>query len=117
MLAVELLVASQGIDFRAPLRPGRGVAAVHAAVRESVATLTEDRPLHRDMEVCAALLHDGHRGSRGPVRRRRALLNGGASPSREARSNPGGGPSSGGRRRQRGRRGNCSAPRTGLRSP
>src|SRR5205814_8979310 len=33
ILAIELMCATQGIDFRAPLRPGRGVARAHAALR------------------------------------------------------------------------------------
>ncbi|RPH66978.1 MAG: histidine ammonia-lyase, partial [Myxococcaceae bacterium] len=35
-LAVEVLVAAQALDFRKPLRAGRGVAAAHAAVRQVV---------------------------------------------------------------------------------
>lgn len=59
VLAIEALVAAQGLDLRAPLRPGVGVAAAHAAVREVVPTLTEDRPLHVDIEACVELLRSG----------------------------------------------------------
>ncbi|HZX41793.1 MAG TPA: histidine ammonia-lyase [Myxococcaceae bacterium] len=58
-LAVEVLVAAQALDFRRPLRPGRGVAAAHAAVREVVPTLEEDREIHRDIEAVSALIDSG----------------------------------------------------------
>jgi histidine ammonia-lyase len=44
VLALELLTAAQGLEFLAPLRPGRGVAAAHAAVRAVVPPLVQDRP-------------------------------------------------------------------------
>src|SRR5918992_1623066 len=43
VLAIEAVCAAQGIDFRAPLRPGEGVAAAHAAVRARVTPLDTDR--------------------------------------------------------------------------
>ncbi|MBM3980405.1 MAG: histidine ammonia-lyase [Planctomycetes bacterium] len=33
VLAIELLTAAQALDYRAPLRPGRGVEAAHRAIR------------------------------------------------------------------------------------
>lgn len=59
VLAIEAMVASQGLDLRAPLTPARGVAAAHRAVRERIPRLVEDRPLYRDIEACAALIADG----------------------------------------------------------
>jgi histidine ammonia-lyase len=56
VLAIEAMVASQGLDFRKPLLGGVGVRAAHARLRESVATLAEDRPLYVDMEACAKLI-------------------------------------------------------------
>jgi histidine ammonia-lyase len=58
-LAVEVLVAAQALDFRKPLRAGRGVAAAHAAVREVVPTMEEDREIHRDIEAVSALIDSG----------------------------------------------------------
>ena len=58
-LAVEVLVAAQALDFRKPLRPGRGVAAAHAAVRAVVPTMEEDREIHRDIEAVSALIDSG----------------------------------------------------------
>jgi histidine ammonia-lyase len=58
-LSIELLVACAGIDQRAPLRPSRGVGAAHAAVRAEIAPLTEDRPLHGDIEAVRRLIESG----------------------------------------------------------
>lgn len=60
VLAVELLCAAQGVDQRAPLRPGVGTAEVHRAVRSVVATLTDDRPIGVDIEAIARLIVAGH---------------------------------------------------------
>ena len=37
VLAIELMCAAQGLDYRAPLRAGRGARRGHALVRELVA--------------------------------------------------------------------------------
>jgi|KBSMisStaDraftv2_1062788.scaffolds.fasta_scaffold11785_4 histidine ammonia-lyase len=58
-LAVEVLVAAQALDFRKPLRAGRGVAAAHAAVRQVVPSMEEDREIHRDIEAVSALIDSG----------------------------------------------------------
>jgi len=58
-LAVEVLVAAQALDFRRPLRAGRGVAAAHAAVRQVVPSMEEDREIHRDIEAVSALIDSG----------------------------------------------------------
>ncbi|HEY4015960.1 MAG TPA: histidine ammonia-lyase [Polyangiaceae bacterium] len=58
-LAIEILTAAAGLDQRAPLRPSRGVSAVHGAVRSGVAPLTEDRPLYRDIARVAESIENG----------------------------------------------------------
>ncbi len=58
-LAIEMLVAAQALDLRRPLRPGRGVAAAHARVREVVPHLEDDRELHRDIEAVCRLVDEG----------------------------------------------------------
>ncbi|MCW5591363.1 MAG: histidine ammonia-lyase [Burkholderiales bacterium] len=55
-LAVELLAAAEGLEFRRPLRPGRGVERGYDAVRALVPEVTEDRPLGPDIERLAANL-------------------------------------------------------------
>jgi histidine ammonia-lyase len=59
VVAIELICAAQGLDFRMPLRPGRGVAAAYEAVRELVPTLAADRPPSPDIEALAKALRDG----------------------------------------------------------
>lgn len=69
VLAIELMCAAQGIDYRAPLRPGAGVARAHALVREVVTSLDQDRVLSPDIEALAHAIaggrFDGLAGSRG----------------------------------------------------
>jgi histidine ammonia-lyase len=59
VLAIELMCGAQGIDYRAPLKPGRGVVRAHAVVRERVAPLREDRVLSGDIAAVAALIASG----------------------------------------------------------
>src|SRR5213083_1834690 len=54
IVAIELLAGAQGLEYLKPLRPGRGVARMHAAVRREVAALDGDRPLTADIERIAS---------------------------------------------------------------
>jgi histidine ammonia-lyase len=58
-LAIELLAGAQGVEFLAPLEPGRGVAAAHAFVRSLSPRVTEDRPLGGEIEAVAGAIRDG----------------------------------------------------------
>lgn len=58
VLAIEAVVAAQGIDLRG-LEAGRGVAKAHAAVRAAVAPLGDDRILAPDFEVALGLVESG----------------------------------------------------------
>jgi histidine ammonia-lyase len=58
VLAIELMCAAQGIDYRAPLQPGRGVARAHARVRRLVPALERDRMLAPDIERLAQAIAD-----------------------------------------------------------
>ena len=53
LLAIELLCAAQGLEYRLPLTPARRVGEAFAAVREIVKPLAEDRVLSGDMEALA----------------------------------------------------------------
>jgi histidine ammonia-lyase len=59
VLAAEALCAARGLDLRAPLRPGRGVAAAHTAVRGVVPPLDGDRPLAPDLAALTAAVREG----------------------------------------------------------
>jgi len=51
MLAIELLCAAQGLDYRQPLQPARRVGEAHAAIRSLIRPLQEDRVLAPDIEA------------------------------------------------------------------
>ena len=59
VLAIEAMVAAQGLDHRMPLEAGVGVRAAHRALREEVPTLEGDRPLHKDIARCSDLIDRG----------------------------------------------------------
>ncbi|MCG9714029.1 histidine ammonia-lyase [Shewanella insulae] len=56
VLAVELLAAAQGLDFRAPLQPATAVAKAKAELREVVAYYDKDRFFGPDIEAATDLL-------------------------------------------------------------
>jgi len=59
VIAIELLCAAQGLDMRAPLRPGVGAAEGLAIVRAVVPTLAADRPPAHDIEALASAVRAG----------------------------------------------------------
>lgn len=59
VLAIEILCATQGVEYRAPLRPAPGTAQAMAKVRSLVPSLTEDRPLTDEIESVAGLIDSG----------------------------------------------------------
>ena len=59
ILAIELMCAAQGLDFRAPLKPGRGLTGPHAAVRALVPPLAQDRVLSGDISALSAAIGNG----------------------------------------------------------
>jgi histidine ammonia-lyase len=59
ILAIELMCGAQGIDYRAPLRPGVGVARTHGRVRALVAPLEQDRVLSDDIARLADAIAAG----------------------------------------------------------
>ena len=60
VVAIEILCAAQGIDLHRPLRSGDCVERLHAAVRERVPPLDEDRPQTPDIEAVTELLASGN---------------------------------------------------------
>src|ERR1022692_3390064 len=54
VVAIELMCAAQGVEFRNPLRPSREIERAHAAVRAIVLHLDKDRTLAPDMNALAA---------------------------------------------------------------
>jgi len=59
VLAIELLVAAQAIDFRAPARPGLGPHVAHQLIRSRVPHMDVDRELHKDVTAVVGLIDSG----------------------------------------------------------
>ena len=58
IVAIELLAAAQGIDFRRPLRSSGKLEAAHAILREQVAFYDHDRHFAPDIEAARDVLED-----------------------------------------------------------
>lgn len=59
ILAIELLCAAQGIEFRAPLKTSKTLLKIIATLRSSVPTLEEDRFIACDIDAAAKLVSEG----------------------------------------------------------
>ena len=59
VLAVEFLTAAQALDFRSPMKPGRGVQMAHELLREQIGHAHKDYEVRNDLETCADILRRG----------------------------------------------------------
>lgn len=59
VIAIEMLLASQGIDFLKPLKCGIGTGAAYNTIRKEIPTLKRDRILKNDLDRIIALLQSG----------------------------------------------------------
>lgn len=59
VLAIELLSAAQGIDFRAPLRPGLGTQAAYKAFRAQIGFVERDLYMHPLLARSLELVESG----------------------------------------------------------
>jgi histidine ammonia-lyase len=59
VIAIELLMAAQGCDFRAPLTSSVPLEAVRMMLRERVPMLEDDRYMYPDMQQAIALVTSG----------------------------------------------------------
>jgi len=56
--AIELITGAEGLEYRKPLAPGRGVKAAYEIVRKHVSPLEADRSMSRDIQsVVEAMRH------------------------------------------------------------
>jgi histidine ammonia-lyase len=67
VLAIELMCAAQGLEYRVPLKAGRGAARGLALVREIVPALDADRVLSGDITRLAEAIAGGHFASASGV--------------------------------------------------
>jgi histidine ammonia-lyase len=56
VLAIELFTAAQALDFRRPLRPGRGVEIAQEFVRAQIPHQEADQLLSEDLRRCLELV-------------------------------------------------------------
>lgn len=59
VLAIELLAAAQGLEFRKPLRPGAGVQEAYERMRKIVPMLEADRSMSAEIELVAGEIRLG----------------------------------------------------------
>ncbi len=57
--AIELIAAAEGLEYRAPLKPGRGVRQAHEIIRKYVARLTSDRAMSKEIQAVADAVRNG----------------------------------------------------------
>ena len=58
IVAIELLAAGQGIDFRRPLRSSEALEVAYTVLREQVAFYDHDRHFAPDIEAAKEVLDD-----------------------------------------------------------
>ncbi len=58
IVAIELLAAAEGIDFRAPLATSAPLAAAHALIRGEIRPRKEDREFSRDIAAASRLIDE-----------------------------------------------------------
>jgi len=59
VLGIELLNATQAMEFRKPLAPGKGCQAAYDCIREHCEPLVEDKPLYKDINTMTRLVKEG----------------------------------------------------------
>src|SRR5436190_17506843 len=65
IMAIELITAAEGLEYRAPLQPGRGVKQAYNIVRAHVPRLTADRAMSNEIQEIAAAIRNGEFDSAG----------------------------------------------------
>ena len=56
---LELIAAAQGLEYRAPLQPGKGVKRAYESVRQRVAPLLNDRSMSAEIESIVKSIQSG----------------------------------------------------------
>jgi histidine ammonia-lyase len=59
VVAIQLMAAAQALDFKRPLKAGKGNEAAHSVIRSKLEKLIDDRPLYPDIEIVTSLVRDG----------------------------------------------------------
>jgi histidine ammonia-lyase len=59
VVAIELMAGAQAVEFRKPLKLGRGTAVAYEVIRQHVPRLEEDRPVQYDINSLAEVIRSG----------------------------------------------------------
>jgi len=59
VVAIELMAGAQALEFRKPLKPGKGTRAAYDVIRKHVAKMEEDRPVQYDINNLTEVVKSG----------------------------------------------------------
>jgi histidine ammonia-lyase len=59
IIAIEMMAAAEGVDFRSPLKTSADLQKAHALIRSKAAPRLEDREFATDIEAVAGLIESG----------------------------------------------------------
>ncbi len=59
VIAIQLMSCAQALDFKRPLKAGKGSEAAYKVIRRKLKKLVNDRVLYPDIEIVTALVRDG----------------------------------------------------------
>jgi histidine ammonia-lyase len=59
VLAIELMAGAQAVEFKKPLKLGKGTQAAYDVIRKYVAKMDEDRPVQYDINKLAEVIRSG----------------------------------------------------------
>lgn len=59
VVAIQLMCAAQALEFKHPLKPGKGTRAAYRYIRTKLKKLIDDRPLYPDIALVTSLVRDG----------------------------------------------------------
>lgn len=58
VVAIQLMCAAQALDFKRPLKAGKGTEAAYKVIRRKLKRLIDDRSLYPDIEIVTELVRD-----------------------------------------------------------
>ena len=59
VLAIQLMSCAQALDFKRPLKAGKGSEAAYKVIRGKLKKLENDRVLYPDIEIVTELVRNG----------------------------------------------------------
>ncbi|MDZ4723053.1 MAG: histidine ammonia-lyase [candidate division Zixibacteria bacterium] len=59
VVGIQMMCNAQALDFRRPLKAGKGTEAAYKVIRAKLTRLINDRPLYPDIELVTQMVRDG----------------------------------------------------------